>query len=240
MRRTKEQAEKTRRLILASAETLFIDKGYENVSLDEIASAAGVTRGAIHWHFRNKQGLLFAIRDARGEPLRDLADRLAADQTLDPLLSLSQMMSCVFQSLQEDPRQRQIIRILLHVENADDVDAVDAKNAFQRRLHGSLVSIFEAAARSGTLPPFWTPCAAAKAFQALVSGLITEWAHGRTDFALVPDAEGIVHLVLASWDQLIKPAPARQRSRTAAAKRPAGTPARRKSATRNKQDAETH
>ncbi|WP_046864018.1 TetR family transcriptional regulator, partial [Microvirga massiliensis] len=62
MRRTKEQAAETRRLILEAAERLFLERDYETVSLEEIAAAAGITRGAVHWHFHNKQGLLLAIR----------------------------------------------------------------------------------------------------------------------------------------------------------------------------------
>ncbi len=91
---------------MRAAETLFLDKGYENVSLDEIATAAGVTRGAVHWHFRNKQGVLFAIRDDMRLPMQDLADQLAKDTTLVPLDALGNVISATFRRLQADPRQR--------------------------------------------------------------------------------------------------------------------------------------
>ena len=48
----------------------FLEKGYENVSLDE-SPARRPSRGAVHWHFRNKQGLLFAIRDEMRLPMQD-------------------------------------------------------------------------------------------------------------------------------------------------------------------------
>lgn len=63
MRRTKEQAAETRQTILRVAAALFLDRDYETMSVQEIAEATGVTRGAVHWHFQNKQGQLFAIRD---------------------------------------------------------------------------------------------------------------------------------------------------------------------------------
>ncbi|WP_165679178.1 TetR family transcriptional regulator, partial [Metapseudomonas otitidis] len=57
MRRTKEEAEKTRADILAAAELLFLENGVAHTSLEQIARAAGVTRGAVYWHFQNKAHL---------------------------------------------------------------------------------------------------------------------------------------------------------------------------------------
>ncbi|OKN92428.1 hypothetical protein AM473_004620 [Pseudomonas aeruginosa] len=57
MRRTKEDSEKTRTAILLAAEELFLEKGVSHTSLEQIARAAGVTRGAVYWHFQNKAHL---------------------------------------------------------------------------------------------------------------------------------------------------------------------------------------
>ncbi|KAG8148516.1 hypothetical protein BFF94_037550 [Burkholderia catarinensis] len=57
-RRTKEKALLTREFILDAGERLFIERGYRSVSLEEIAETAGVTRGALYWHFRGKGDLL--------------------------------------------------------------------------------------------------------------------------------------------------------------------------------------
>lgn len=55
----------TRARILAAAMQVFAQKGWQRSSLDEIAHAAGMTKGAIYWHFRNKADLFFALLDAR-------------------------------------------------------------------------------------------------------------------------------------------------------------------------------
>lgn len=39
---------------------LFVEKGFDNVNLDQIAAAAGVTKGSLYWHFKNKQELILA------------------------------------------------------------------------------------------------------------------------------------------------------------------------------------
>ncbi|MEM7331967.1 MAG: TetR family transcriptional regulator [Chloroflexota bacterium] len=57
MRRTKEEAAKTRQDLLDAALETFSVKGYQATRLQDIAKAAGTTRGAIYHHFENKAAL---------------------------------------------------------------------------------------------------------------------------------------------------------------------------------------
>lgn len=43
-----------------SAFDLFVEHGFDNVNLDQIAAAAGVTKGSLYWHYKNKQELILA------------------------------------------------------------------------------------------------------------------------------------------------------------------------------------
>ena len=61
MRRTKEEAAQTRQELLEAALTVFSQEGYEAARLEDIAQAAGVTRGAIYHHFGNKAGLFMVL-----------------------------------------------------------------------------------------------------------------------------------------------------------------------------------
>ena len=61
MSRTKAEAEETRNSILSAAERVFFEKGVSTASLDDVAKAAGVTRGAIYWHFSNKTDLFLEL-----------------------------------------------------------------------------------------------------------------------------------------------------------------------------------
>ena len=61
MRRTKEDAEKTRQAILASAIDIFCEKGYSKTTFDEIAKRINLTKGAVYWYFRNKPDIVAAI-----------------------------------------------------------------------------------------------------------------------------------------------------------------------------------
>lgn len=61
MRKTKEEAEETRRAILQSALDTFCEKGYSKTTFDEIARRINLTKGAVYWHFRNKPDLIAAL-----------------------------------------------------------------------------------------------------------------------------------------------------------------------------------
>ncbi len=71
-RKTKEEAEKTRQALLASAFKVFNEKGYAKTTLQDIAEDAGVTRGAVYWHFKNKTDLFENLFDYAFMPVRDL------------------------------------------------------------------------------------------------------------------------------------------------------------------------
>ncbi|WP_420546689.1 TetR family transcriptional regulator [Curvivirga sp.] len=81
-RKTKEEAEKTYRDLLHSAATLFASQGIYSTSLNDIAKAAGVTRGALYWHFKGKDDVIRALWDTYLYPdielmsarLRDTSD----------------------------------------------------------------------------------------------------------------------------------------------------------------------
>lgn len=62
-RKTKEEAEKTRLKLLDAALAVFSRKGYVRSTLNDIAKEAGVTRGAIYWHFKDKANLFEALSD---------------------------------------------------------------------------------------------------------------------------------------------------------------------------------
>jgi AcrR family transcriptional regulator len=59
--RKEEYAEATRAALVAVARTLFAERGYAAVSIEEIVQGARVTRGALYHHFEDKQALFRAV-----------------------------------------------------------------------------------------------------------------------------------------------------------------------------------
>ena len=69
VRRTKEDAIATRNSLMDAAELVFGEKGVSRASLSDIAQAAGATRGAIYWQFKDKMDLFNAMMDRVALPL---------------------------------------------------------------------------------------------------------------------------------------------------------------------------
>ena len=82
-----ESKERTRQRLLAEAQRLFRERGYAATSLEQIAEAAEVTKGAIYGHFASKEDLLLSALEAGdtmpdyvtklNDPSRPLGERLA-------------------------------------------------------------------------------------------------------------------------------------------------------------------
>jgi AcrR family transcriptional regulator len=75
-----EQAEKTRRTVLATARRLFRDQGYDATSLQMIADAMNVTKANVYYYFRTKAEILEAITETS---LADLSALLDEAEQLD-------------------------------------------------------------------------------------------------------------------------------------------------------------
>ena len=86
MRKTKEDALATRERLLDAAEALFRERGVTRTSLAEVATAAGMTRGAVYWHFKDKADLFRAMCDRATLPL-DAQFRADRTMTRAPIRS---------------------------------------------------------------------------------------------------------------------------------------------------------
>ena len=76
MRRTKEETEQTRISIIENAVKLFLQKGFSNTKLEEIAAQANVTRGAIYWHFKDKLDIVNDLVETEHQNLTKLLKNL--------------------------------------------------------------------------------------------------------------------------------------------------------------------
>lgn len=106
-RRRPEEAEQTRNSILSIAGQMCAQSGYESLSLEAVAAAASVTRGAVYHHFQNKQGLFLEIvrseLDTMGAEILATAD--AATTRWEALVA-----GCrAFLQASHHPRYQQII-----------------------------------------------------------------------------------------------------------------------------------
>lgn len=184
MRRTKEEAEKTRTRILEVAEELFFQKGVANTSLEQIARAAGVTRGAVYWHFANKSDLFYAMLSQVHSPTEVLSERLQQQCNLhEPLRPLRDLCVEAVESLREDTQKRRIWTILMHrCENTDELrPALEQQEAFAQQIIEVFEQQFTKAHQNGLLSPEVTPQQAAYALETLTRAQFMGWTREGVD-----------------------------------------------------------
>jgi AcrR family transcriptional regulator len=89
-RRTQaERTAATRALLMAAGRKLFADKGFADVTTQEIVAAAGVTRGALYHQFGNKAALFAAVyEDVERTLVADVAQRIVGEQPPDQLSAM--------------------------------------------------------------------------------------------------------------------------------------------------------
>ena len=129
VRKTKLETGLTRLQIIAAARTVFAERGVSRTTLSQIAAAAGVTRGAIYWHFANKPALFFAMLEQISLPLIDRMDELLpADDPGDPLQSIRSHMYEVLRLIERDATARTTFEIItLKCEYVDEFASVDTQ-----------------------------------------------------------------------------------------------------------------
>jgi AcrR family transcriptional regulator len=177
VRRTKEEAEQTRGAILDAAERLFLERGVARTSLEQVARGAGVTRGAVYWHFRDKVALFEAMQARARLPQEDVLECLLAARTAAPEALNRLGLACrdVLHTLAHDDQRRRVYTILLRrCEYVEEMHAAAERMRHNnRQVVERVTRFFALAAESGTLAPHWSPPLAALALDGLMFGLIT-------------------------------------------------------------------
>ena len=90
-RRTRQEAVATREALLDAAEREFRGKGVAHTTLADVAEAAGLTRGAIYWHFRDKAELFEAMCERAAMPMEAMLGCGGGKRCADPLGTLRDM-----------------------------------------------------------------------------------------------------------------------------------------------------
>ena len=124
-RKTKAQAAQTRQEIIDAARRVFHENGVSRTSMESVAKAAGVTRGAIYWHFENKAALFYAMREEAMQVLEETRAWLAEQDIYNPLDAIERSLLILFDTLENHPAVRQSFEIMmLRCEYVDEFTPV--------------------------------------------------------------------------------------------------------------------
>ena len=116
--------EQTVEKILDAAALLFLQKGYQNTTLQDIIDATKLSKGAVYHHFRSKEEIAQRVGDRLGdqmwEPLRHILD--------NPALTGLQKLQAVFAASFAGQRQQQIAQTLPHLCSNPQFLAMEVTN----------------------------------------------------------------------------------------------------------------
>jgi TetR/AcrR family acrAB operon transcriptional repressor len=197
-RRTKEAAQETRNGILDAAERIFSERGVSRTSLGDVAAAAGLTRGAIYWHFRDKADLFNAMIARVTLPMEDQVCGAWNPSVADPLSHIRNRLTAVLERTSTDPQCRRVFHIVYHkCEYVDEMKQVWKRLGEMRA--GCLAHVeqgFRDAIARGQLPHSVNAHRAAIGIYAMVDGLINNWVIDPDYSPQAREAERMIDLYL--------------------------------------------
>ncbi len=198
MKRTKAEAAVTRATLLKTALTVFSAKGYAAATLDDVAKAAKVTRGAIYWHFKSKADLyntLIQEFSARGAAV--VRQAVAEGGTLIEILRRVFVRQCAL--IEEDKEARAMMELALFKTGLDpELKAgrkkqLEAGNALLKGITGAM----QQGIAQGVLRKDMDPADMARAFIAFENGVIQLWLVSPRSFSLKRRSESFAEILLA-------------------------------------------
>lgn len=198
-RKTKQEAEQTYHALLDAAGRLFIQQGVATTTLNQIATEAQMTRGAIYWHFKNKDAVVQALWERNAETLHqgfsELLLKLDADQ---PGVAFRQALKQIIHALVSEPELGQVMKIVMH-----NIEFTEQQTELHRYLGGKKEEIwtameqaFEALAEQD--------CLKVNLSSKLLAQSLMSYTHGLLHSHLSPDQERAFRLdLIEDGDRLL-------------------------------------
>ena len=153
MPRVIKHPEVRRAEILNEALRIFLERGYDNASLNDVIVEAGLSKGMFYHHFESKEALLVALFDRMSEEAYEALSPILADDGLDPLKRLQSVLNRSAElRLEQAQATRAVLAALYKPESAQLYDGMS--RAWMARLMPVLASIIEQGVAAGTFETF--------------------------------------------------------------------------------------
>jgi AcrR family transcriptional regulator len=153
---------------MASAIDCFARLGYQGTSIDRIARDAGVTKGAVYYHFRDKEQLLFeAVKDRIGGFEKQVLDDVSPER--DALENLRHVVDACFVHATVSNHRRFIITLMIEALDTNPRLSVEFRNIL-RRMRAFMTSVVRRGQQHGRLRSDVSPEAVATAIMGGIIG----------------------------------------------------------------------
>jgi TetR/AcrR family transcriptional regulator, acrAB operon repressor len=199
VKKTRQEALATREALLAAALQVFRERGVARTRLSDVAERAGVTRGAIYWHFKDKAELFQAVCERGTMPVEALLAQASQNAQHDPLAMVRQLALMALTQLAQHADTQAMFDVIFHkCEFTAELAPVVAKNDADRAACLSQVQqLFDQAVVCGQLPSVTDTFLAAQGLHAYMVGLMHEWVLNPESYDLAACAESLIDCYLA-------------------------------------------
>ena len=186
MKRTKAQALQTREHLMLAALDVFHRHGVSRASLNEIAQAAGMTRGALYWHFKNKEALFEALFQHLFD---DLGQKLDADirhSTPNMLENVRLALINHFEHILHNENHRKFCHILhlMCEHTVQNESIITLMRRYQQMWRQLIHDALKLCVAQGSLPKNLDVDLATVYFKSTVFGLTHQWLLAPERFSL--------------------------------------------------------
>jgi len=203
VKKTREEARATREALLSAALAVFRERGVARTRLADVAARAGVTRGAIYWHFKDKAELFQAVCDRGTLPVEALLLEAGGIRQRDPLATVKRLAMMALTQLAAHAETQAMFDVIFHkCEFTDELAPVVAKNDADRAAALTQVqALLDQAVAVGQLPPQTDTFLATQGLHAYMVGLMHEWVLAPASYDLAACAEPLLDCYLAGLSQ---------------------------------------
>ena len=175
VRKTKEESGKTRNELIEAARVVFHQCGVSRSTFDKIAKEAGVTRGAVYWHFKDKAELFFAMREhVLEQAVKDADSVLLSESFQNPLDAIEASLLGFFHAIHDRKEIREVLEIMIsRCEYVEEFSCVqDEISRSANDFLEKIISIYKIAQERNMLREEFDPIALAYDTWAFTSGVL--------------------------------------------------------------------
>jgi AcrR family transcriptional regulator len=150
MPRTKIKGSVLPESILQAATRLFIERGFDGTSMNEIAETLGVTRTAVYYYYRNKEAILVALTDSITRVAAQLAEEAVQHKHLAPADALRTLVSRHVRLIIDQGPQ---FRVVERNEDRLPPKRREAAGKYRRGVLANFTAVVERGMRAGVFRP---------------------------------------------------------------------------------------
>lgn len=198
MRRTKEEAERTKELILRAAIKEISKKGYAATRLEDIAEKANVTRGAIYYYYKNKNAILYDIHKKNKKRVHDMMIKLEKGNG-DPIMRMKDALLVILERLETDEEFRAIEEVFLKIEFAAIIrEDDDLRERFQNDMienQERMLKLIKKSQVDGKIRDDISPENLALSITSFYMGITTLWFTKIFDFSMKEKAKDSIDIL---------------------------------------------